>query len=268
MPTALTTDTLAPERLDAGSLAALANVRHGFFTRRGGVSTGTYASLNCGVGSGDDPRLVLNNRARVAASLRIARDRLVSPYQVHGADVAVVEEPWAPGAGPRADAVVTKERGLAVGVGTADCAPVLFADAEAGVVGAAHAGWGGAFRGVLEATVEIMTGLGARPQRIVAAVGPAIAQSSYETGPEFRERFLNVDLNNARFFRPSGKPEHALFDLVGYVLARLERLGLASLTAMRDLDTYADEERFFSFRRATHRNEADYGRMISVIALA
>jgi YfiH family protein len=268
MPTALTTDTLAAEHLTAPSLDALPGIRHGFFTRRGGVSSGVFASLNCGIHSGDDLRLVLNNRARVAATLRVARSRLVSPTQVHGAGVVVVRDGWEPGRGPEADALVTRERGLAIGVGTADCAPILFADSAAGVVGAAHAGWGGAFKGVIEATIDGMVRLGAHNGSIVAAVGPTIAQPSYEVGPEFRDRFVAADANNALFFRPSPRPGHALFDLLAYVLARLARLGLASVTGMQDLDTYADEDRFFSFRRTTHRAEKEYGRMISAIALA
>lgn len=266
MPTALTTETLTPERVTAESLTGLSGIKHGFFTRRGGVSSGVYSSLNCGVGSGDDVRLVLNNRARVAASLGVTRESLLSPYQVHGTTIAFADERWEPGNGPEADGVVTRRPGLAIGVGTADCAPVLFADAEAGVVGAAHAGWGGAFKGVIEATVDAMEALGAKPPRIVAAIGPTIAQQSYEVGPEFRDRFVAVDLNNARFFRPSPKPEHSLFDLPAFVRSRLERLGLASITDL-GIDTYADEDRFFSFRRTTHRGEKDYGRMISAIVV-
>jgi purine-nucleoside/S-methyl-5'-thioadenosine phosphorylase / adenosine deaminase len=256
-----------PERLLDPRLAAIPTIAHGFFTRRGGVSEGAYASLNCGIGSGDDRDRVLTNRARVAATIGVAASHLVSPYQVHGANVAIVEEPWAPGAGPEADGVVTARIGIAIGVGAADCAPVLFADPEAGVVGAAHAGWGGAFKGVLEATVAAMVGLGARPGRIGAAIGPAIAQQSYEVGPEFRERFHADDPANDRLFRPSDRPGHFRFDLVGYVTARLGRIGLGAVSAMAGLDTYADEARFFSFRRTTHRGETVYGRMISTIAL-
>jgi len=267
MPTMLTPDTLSAECITAPTLASLPGIRHGFFTRRGGVSSGTYASLNCGSASGDSLPAVLNNRARVAATLGVRRERLVSPHQVHGAVVVTATEPWEPGKGPEADGIVTRQRGLAIGVGTADCAPVLFADAEAGVVGAAHAGWGGAFKGVLEATLDTMLEHGARKTRIVAVIGPTIAQASYEVGPEFMQRFLGVDLNNARHFRPSARDGHARFDLPGYVAGRLERLGLASVTGL-GLDTYTDEDRFFSFRRSTHRSETDYGRMISAITLA
>lgn len=263
-------DTMAgsAEFVTAGSLAGLPGIRHGFFTRRGGVSSGVFSSLNCGVGSGDDRQTVLLNRGRVAAALGIDRGALASPYQVHGAEVAVVDTVWEPGRGPEADGIVTTRRDIAIGVGTADCAPVLFADAANGVIGAAHAGWGGAFKGVLEATVRRMEALGANRRRIAAAIGPAIAQDSYEVGPEFRDRFLAVDLNNARFFRPS--PTHAdraQFDLPAYVRDRLERLDLASVELL-PFDTYADEDRFFSFRRTTHRGEKDYGRMISAIVLA
>jgi YfiH family protein len=255
-----------PECILDPRLAAIPTIAHGFFTRQGGVSEGVYASLNCGIGSGDDRERVLTNRARVAATIGIAASHLVSPYQVHGANVAIVEEPWAPGAGPEADGLVTSRIGIAIGIGTADCAPVLFADPEAGVIGAAHAGWGGAFKGILEATVDAMVGLGAHRGRISAAIGPAIAQQSYEVGPEFRERFHADDLANDSLFRPSG-PAHFRFDLVGYVTARLEKIGLGAISSMADLDTYADEARFFSFRRTTHRGETDYGRMISTIAL-
>ncbi len=267
MPTMLTTDTLVPERLAVQALAALPGIRHGFFTRRGGVSAGPFAGLNCGLGSGDDIRRVLDNRARVAASLRVGRERLVSPRQVHGNSVVVAREPWAPGADPEADAIVTKMRGLAIGVGTADCAPVLFADAAAGVVGAAHAGWGGALKGVVEATVAAMIAEGARTDRIVAGIGPVIAKASYEVGPEFRDRFTAADAGNDRFFGRSERADHWRFDLPAYVEARLRALGLAAIGTLRGLDTYADEARFFSFRRSTHRGEKEYGRMISAVVI-
>ena len=238
---------------------------HGFFTRRGGTSDGMFSSLNCGIGSGDAREKVLANRETAAAALGLSASRLATPYQVHGADIVMATEPWTPGEGPEADGIVTATPGLAIGVGTADCAPVLFADPGAGVVGAAHAGWGGAIKGVLEATVVAMVALGAEIGRISAAIGPAIAQPSYEVGPEFRERFLVDDAANAAFFS-AGREGRSHFDLVGYVDGRLRRLGLASVSAMPQHDTYADEDRFFSFRRATHRGEPDYGRMISIIA--
>jgi len=260
------TDDLPTPIVDR-AFAAQPGIAHGFFSREGGVSSGVYSSLNCGVGSGDNRDAVLENRRRVAEALGVEPDCLLSPYQVHGATVVVAEEPWAPGEGPEADGIVTTKKGLAIGIGTADCAPVLFADAEAGVVGAAHAGWGGAIRGVLDETVEEMIRQGARRQQIVAAIGPAIAQASYEVGAEFRERFEADDPVNAYFFADSDRPDHYRFDLVGYVAKRLERIGLDAIATI-GLDTYADEERFFSFRRTTHRGESDYGRMISAIALA
>ncbi len=255
-----------PEALTDPRLAALPGIAHGFFTRIGGVSQGAYASLNCGIGSGDSRERVLANRAQAAAALGVAPTHLTSPVQVHGADVAIVTEPWPVGEGPNADAVVTNTLGIAAAIGTADCAPVLFADPEARVIGAAHAGWGGALKGVLEATVVAMLTLGADISRISAAIGPAIAQRSYEVGAEFRDRFLADDSANDNFFASANRPGHFFFDLTGYAAARLDRLGVGTVSVL-GLDTYADEERFFSFRRTTHRGETDYGRMISAIAL-
>lgn len=262
----VTTDA-SPEPIRAPILAALDGIRHGFFTRRGGTSAGVYSSLNCGIGSGDDRNTVLVNRARVAGAMGVTADHLLSPYQVHGANAVVAREPWAPGEGPAADGIATATPGIAIGIGTADCAPVLFADAESRVVGAAHAGWGGAINGVLEATVEAMIELDAQRDRIVVAIGPSIAQASYEVGPEFRERFLADDRGNMQFFAAAERAGHYRFDLPGYIVARLNRIKLRRIASL-GLDTYADEERFFSFRRATHRGDADYGRMISAIALA
>ncbi len=257
--------TAAVPRLTDARLAAMTGVRHGFFTRVGGVSKGIYASLNCGVGSHDDRAQVIENRTRVAASLGAAPERLATPYQVHGADAVVVTEPWETGRGPHADALVTDRPGIAVGIGAADCAPVLFADAEAGVVGAAHAGWKGALAGVLEATVAAMERLGARRERIVAALGPTIARPSYEVGADFAERFLAADADNARFFASGPRAGHLQFDLPGFILDRLSRADV--MAAGLGLDTYAGEDRFFSFRRATHRGEPDYGRQLSAIVL-
>ena len=255
-----------PEFLQDAQLRSRDGIAHGFFTRRGGASDGLFSSLNCGIGSGDSREKVLANRETAAAAIGLSAERLATPFQVHGADIVMATEPWAPGSGPEADGIVTGTAGLAIGVGTADCAPVLLADPTAGVVGAAHAGWGGAIKGVLEATVVAMVSLGADVGRISAAIGPAIAQANYEVGPEFRERFLTDDPANDAFFsaRRDGRSH---FDLVGYAAGRLRRLGLASVSAMPEHDTYADEDRFFSFRRATHRGEPDYGRMISIIAL-
>ncbi len=255
-----------PERLVGRHLASVPGVVHGFFTRRGGLSSGVYASLNCGIGSDDDRDTVLANRGRAASALRVDAEHLASPYQVHGADVAIVEQAWPPGERPEADAIVTKTAGLAIAVGTADCAPVLFADPEAGVIGAAHAGWGGARKGILEATVAAMTTLGARPDRTSAAIGPTIAQESYEVGPEFRERFTTDDPSHDRFFAHGKRSGRFQFGLVDYLVAKLGQMELATISPI-GLDTYADEDRFFSFRRTTHRGEADYGRMISAIVL-
>lgn len=252
--------------LTATSLAALAPVRHAFFTRNGGISGGIYASLNCGLGSKDDRAAVAANRARAAAALGIDADRLFTPHQVHGTGVAIVRSSDAGGQRPKADAMVTSERGIVVAVGTADCAPVLFADAQAGVVGAAHAGWRGAFAGILEATIAAMESLGARRGHIRAAIGPTISARSYEVGPEFIATFTEADASNARFFQPSGRPGHAMFDLPGYILSRLALAGIEAENL--DRCTYAEEDSFFSYRRASHRGEPDYGRLLSAILLA
>ena len=244
----------------------LPGVAHAFFTRQGGVSTGLYASLNTGVGSQDERAAVLENRARAMRHLGLDAERLATPYQVHGTHVVVVEEPWAPGAGPKADALVTKTQGIAIGVGAADCGPVLLADAQAGVVGAAHAGWKGAFDGVLEAVVAAMETIGAARQQIVAVLGPTISGNAYEVGPEFIQRFFEADRANARFFRPSKRYGRGYFDLPAFILSRLQRLGLADAHDV-GLCTYAEEESCFSYRRATHREEPDYGRQLSAIVL-
>jgi len=253
--------------LQARSLRALARVRHAFFTREGGVSGGVYASLNGGPGSDDVPAKVAENRARMAAVLGVAPDRLLTAYQIHSPDVVIIERPWQPHERPRADAIVTAAPGLAIGVTTADCAPVLFADGAAGVIGAAHAGWRGAASGVLEATIAAMERCGADRARISVAVGPTIRQPNYEVGPEFVSRFLVADAANERYFRPSTTSQHALFDLPGYIVARLTAAGIR---AIEDLGhcTYADAAQFFSYRRSTHRKERDYGRHVNAIALA
>lgn len=253
--------------IEATCLAGLDAVRHGFFTRRGGVSEGVYASLNCGAGSRDRPEDVRENRARVLAALGAEPGRLAAPYQVHSAQAVVALQPWPRGEAPKADAVVTDRRGLAVAVLTADCAPVLFCDPQAGVVAAAHAGWKGALAGVLEATVAAMEGLGARPGRITAALGPAIAQAAYEVGEEFALRFLAADGANERYFaRPqaAGLPR---FDLPAFAADRLTAAGVGRVESL-GICTYGDESRFYSYRRATHRREPDYGRQISAILLA
>jgi YfiH family protein len=252
--------------LQSTALSALAGIRHAFFTREGGVSDGLYASLNGGVGSDDAPALVAENRARMAAALGVAPDHLLTAYQIHSPDVVTIDQPWAPADRPRADAIVTATQGLAIGVSTADCGPVLLADATAGVIGAAHAGWRGAATGVLEATIAAMERCGADRARIVAALGPMIRQPNYEVGPEFVTRFKADDGANERFFQPAARPGHALFDLPGYIAARLAAAGIRRVEDLGHC-TYADSARFFSFRRSTHRSEKDYGRHINAIAL-
>jgi len=257
----------AAGRIEAGSLAALEGIRHAFFTRAGGVSDGIYQSLNGGIGSRDAPANVAENRARMAATLEIAPERFITAYQIHSPDVVTVEAPWRRGARPRADAIVTRTRGLAIGVTTADCGPVLFADAVAGVIGAAHAGWRGAFGGVLEATIAAMERGGGERTRIVAALGPMIRQESYEVGPEFVARFEAADAAHAGFFKPSARAGHALFDLAGFIAARLRNAGIAHIEDVGRC-TYAEPRDFFSYRGSTHRGEDDYGRHVNAIALA
>ncbi len=248
------------------SLARLPAIRHGFFSRIGGVSDGIYAAKNCGFGSGDKPDNVARNRARCIAEMADSAAALVTAYQVHSDRVKIVDVPWQPGDAPKVDAIVTDRPNIALGILTADCAPVLFADPEAAVIGGAHAGWKGAIGGVLHATVDAMVSLGAARHRIVAAVGPCIAQASYEVGPEFRERFLTADPTNDRFFRDGTRPDHPHFDLKGYIAARLGLLGLAGFE-VDGHDTVAEEEKFFSYRRATQRGEEDYGRLLSAIMI-
>lgn len=242
-------------------------VRHAFFTRQGGVSTGIYASLNCGFGSGDKIESVERNRALAASRLDIPPEQLASCHQVHGTEIVTVERPWPRQANPRADGMITKVPGIALGILAADCAPVLFADPDAGIVGAAHGGWRGALAGVMEATVAAMVALDARPDRIRAGIGPCIAQPSYEVGPEFAAVFAETDPESPAFFVPAGRSGHFLFDLPGYIAHRLGRLGLAAVECSGH-DTAAEEEQFFSYRRACLRGEKDYGRGLAAIALA
>ena len=253
--------------LQAPSLSRLARIRHAFFTRSGGVSDGVYASLNGGIGSNDAPDKVAENRARMAVTLGVAPDRFLTPYQIHSPDVVVADGSWTQETRPRADAVVTREPKLAIGVSTADCGPLLFADAEAGVVGAAHAGWRGAFTGVIEATLAAMEKLGASRDRVVVALGPTIRQPNYEVGPEFLERFRAADIDNERFFAPSPREGHAMFDLTGYIADRVNRAGVAQFEDLGHC-TYADPAQFYSYRRMSQRGEPDYGRHINAIALA
>ena len=243
---------------------ALEGVAHGFLGRRGGVSGGVCAGLNVGLGSGDDREAIAENRRRAVAAVA-PKATLVTLHQVHSPDVVYVTEPWPDDARPRADAMVTDRPGLVLGILTADCAPVLLADREAGVVAAAHAGWKGALGGVVGATVAEMERLGAARSRIAAAVGPCIARRSYEVDEGFLRRFAEADPGNERFFG-LGREGHHQFDLEGFVLSRLAAAGLARIEALGE-DTYSQPERFFSYRRATHRGEADYGRQVALIAL-
>lgn len=251
----------------AADALALAGIRHGFFTRQGGHSTGLFDSLNCGMGSGDDKQVVAKNRAVVAEKLGLAPDCLLSAWQIHSPDAAVVSAPWDGEERPRVDALVTKTPGLGLGVLTADCGPVLFADPQAKVIGAAHAGWKGALTGVTARTLDVMEEQGASRRNITAVIGPMISRAAYEVGPEFPGRFIEADAENARYFTASPRPGHYMFDLPGYLANRLRAEGVGTVVNLA-LCTFGDEQRFFSYRRATHRNEKDYGRLISAIALA
>src|ERR1051326_6928426 len=242
-----------------------ASTAHGFFGRRGGVSAGIFASLNCGPGSGDERGAVIANRRRATEQLQPGAT-LFTLYQVHSPKAVIATEPWEIGAAPQADAMATNVPGLALGILTADCAPVLLADAQARVIAAAHAGWKGALSGVIEAAIAAMESLGANRERIAAAIGPCISQANYEVGPEFEARFRDADPGNARFFEPSAQPGHWRFDLPGFAAARLDPAGIANVETVSAC-TYAREEDFFSFRRATHRGETDYGRQLSAILL-
>ncbi|MEP6869279.1 MAG: peptidoglycan editing factor PgeF [Novosphingobium sp.] len=243
----------------------LSGIPHGFLGRRGGVSGGEVAGLNVGLGAGDADAAVAENRARAVAAV-MPGAALATVYQVHSPDCVVAEAPWPNEARPHADAMVTNRPGLLLGVVTADCAPVLLADSTAGVIGAAHAGWKGALSGVTDQTIAAMVKLGADPARIVAAVGPCIAQCSYEVDAAFFARFAEADPENARFFA-AGRPDHWHFDLEGHVAARLCKAGLGRVELL-GCDTYVQEQRLFSFRRATHRGEANYGRQFSLIGLS
>lgn len=260
------TNHAQPEPLFAPSLLAFAGagIRHGFFTRTGGASNGVYAGLNTGTGSQDDPAHVAENRRRVAAWMGVAPDNLLTLHQVHSPDAIIVREAYgAPR--PIADGIVTDRPGLAICAASADCGPILFADPQARVIGAAHAGWKGALSGVLENTVAAMEELGAQRDRIIAVLGPSISAKNYEVGPEFVARFTEHDDGNAQYFVASQNPGHSMFDLNRYTVDRLRRAGVVA--DMLGRCTYAEEELFYSYRRTTHRKEADYGRQISAIAL-
>lgn len=243
---------------------ALEGIPHGFLGRRGGVSTGVCAGLNVGFGSDDDPAAIRENRRRALAAVAPGT-ALVTLHQAHSATALFATAPWPDGARPEADGIVTDRPGLALGILTADCTPILFADRAAGVIGAAHAGWKGALAGIIEATVASMERHGGARGRIVAAIGPVIARKSYEVDEAVLRRFAEAEPANARFFSP-GRDGHHQFDLEAYVLARLAEAGITRAEAL-GLDTYADPDRFFSYRRATHRGEPDYGRQLSLIAL-
>ncbi|HWA47750.1 MAG TPA: peptidoglycan editing factor PgeF [Dongiaceae bacterium] len=252
--------------ISLGTLGELEGIRHGFMTRHGGVSDGIYASLNCGIGSSDHPDKVRENRVRALQQAGLPENSLFTAYQIHSPDVLVVEGPWTGDDRPRVDAMVTKRKGITLGVLSADCVPVLFADPEAGVVGAAHAGWRGAVTGVLQATVKAMVDLGAKAEHIRAAIGPCIGAASYEVGAEFPAPFLAQDPAHARFFRAGLRDGHQMFDIEGYVTARLKQLRLAEVEAAHR-DTCGERETFFSYRRSVLRKEPDYGRHVSVIGL-
>ncbi|HEY3812687.1 MAG TPA: peptidoglycan editing factor PgeF [Caulobacteraceae bacterium] len=255
----------APAPITSAKLSRLPGVRHAFFTREGGVSQGLYASLNVGRGSQDDPSAVVENRRRCAASMGVAPDALNSCYQIHSTIVRVADAPWGDER-PEGDAIVTVTPGIACAALSADCAPVLFADAEARIVASAHAGWKGALDGVVQSAVSAMQALGADPRRITAAVGPCIGPKSYEVGLEFLERFTAHDPGSERFFAPGAEADKRLFDLPSFVLWRLEQAGVGEAEWV-GCDTCADEARFFSNRRAFKHGEADYGRLLSAIAL-
>lgn len=247
-------------------LRNLPGIRHGFFTRQGGVSEGLYASLNCGYGSQDEKQRVKENRGRALAMIGFSEAALATTYQIHSPDVMEVTAPWSLDRRPKADGMVTRRPGIALGIGTADCAPILLVDPAARVIGAAHAGWRGAVGGVIETVVQRMRELGADTRRIRAAVGPCIAQASYEVGPEFPRPFLDQDAANARFFIAARRDGHFMFDLPGYVVSRLTRLDIEAAGPVAH-DTCAEPDLFFSYRRTTLAGEKDYGRGLSAIAL-
>lgn len=241
-------------------------IRHGFFTRRGGCSSGLYHSLNCGPGNDDHPENVQKNRQTILAMLDPHAEKICGLYQIHSNVVHFLDQPWEGGKLLKGDGMVTRQKNIVLGILTADCAPVLLADPENGVIGAAHAGWQGALTGIVENTVQMMCDNGAENSNIVAAIGPCIAQQNYEVGPEFLKNFTDLESDHQRFFTNSPKENHHLFDLRGFVLDRLEKAGIQNIS-VNPHDTYALEDDFFSYRRSTHRGEVDYGRQISAIML-
>jgi len=252
-------------RVSSDVMSAIPGLRHAFFTREGGVSDGIYSGLNGGLGSSDAPENVRENRRRMAAHLGVTPEQFLSLHQIHSPDVVVASGPWDGPVRPKADAIVTATPGLAIGVTTADCGPILFVDPGKRVIGAAHAGWKGALTGVLESTLQGMENLGAERGQTIAAIGPLIRQPSYEVGAEFVTRFVDDDAEHARFFLPSTRDGHAMFDLAGFIRMRLEKAGVLLIDDL-GLDTYADQ-RFFSYRRSVHRKEPDYGRHVHAIML-
>lgn len=252
--------------LSAPSLSALPNISHGFGTRQGGVSDGAFASLNCGWTSGDAVENVRENRRRIATALDVIPGNLLTCYQVHSPDVVTVTQTWEHDQRPRADAMVTNQPGLALGILTADCVPLLLADPVAHVIGAAHAGWRGALSGVVGNTITAMQALGAAPQRIIAAIGPCIWQDSYEVGPDFPVPFTAQDKNYDQFFKPAARAQHHLFDLPGFVTVQLQLAGVRQITPSL-ADTYADAENYFSFRRNTHEGVTQLGSLLAAIVL-
>ncbi|PLW79153.1 peptidoglycan editing factor PgeF [Cohaesibacter celericrescens] len=253
-------------RVQHQALTSLTGIEHGFFTRNGGTSSDTYHSLNCGYGSDDDREQVRQNRALVAQTITVADDRLVTAYQVHSPLALAIDGPFTSSQPPKVDALVTNTPGLAVAILTADCGPVLFADPNAGVVAAAHAGWRGAFEGVIQATVEKMLELGAENKNITAILGPTISRDNYEVDTAFKERFIERDSAYAHFFSQGNRDGHMQFNLPAFIVAKLEESNIGTALNINRC-TYGEENQFFSFRRSTHRNEPDYGRQISAIAL-
>jgi polyphenol oxidase len=252
-------------KLQSPLLSAIPGLRHAFFSREGGVSDGIYAGLNGGLGSNDDPAAVAENRRRMAAQMGVPPSHFLSVHQIHSPDAAVATGPWQGASRPRADAIVTRTEGLAIGITAADCGPLLLVDPNARVIGAAHAGWKVALTGIVESTIAAMEKLGAERAGIVAAIGPLIRQPSYEVGSEFVERFMEEDAENTLFFLPAAREGHAMFDLAGFIRARLENAGVLVIDDI-GIDTYSDE-RFFSYRRSVHRKEPDYGRHVHAIVL-
>ena len=252
--------------VESEALSKIPGINHGFFTREGGISEGDYASLNCGLGSQDDPEHIKVNRSRVAESLKVETGQLVTAYQIHSPKAVRIMGSLSEKNRPKADALVTDKPDLAIGVLTADCTPVLFADPAHGVIGAAHAGWRGALGGILESTVKLMESIGAARENMITAIGPTISWAAYQVGPEFLDTFMEEDQESDPFFRDDSVTGRFQFDLPGYVEHRLRRIGPHRITNS-NLCTYSEEAHFFSYRRATHRNESDYGRQISAISM-